>query len=210
MRGGDLRSIGIIVFDPALTVVFQNCRNDALACNGCFHDRIRRGNFAGLSIGIVYNNFRSVFIINGNCIAAGYHLRIFHGIMIAPEGLIFPVAQFDAVDTVTHDLISGFLKHIRIGVLGLCCLYCVISLKSTQLKPYPCTNSGRENGSCKDSNGDPASAFSFSVFCFILLKIPDFCSVLLFFSVFSVHFHSPYVLFGLIFCRPFGRSLIPL
>lgn len=100
------------------------------------------------------------------------------------RGSDFPVAQFDAVDTVAHDLISGFLKHIRIGVLGLCCLYYVVSLKSTQLKPYPCTNSGRENGSCKDSNGDPASAFSFSVFCFILLKIPDFCSVLLFFSVF--------------------------
>ena len=116
----------------------------------------------------------------------------------------------DAVDTVTHDLISGFLKHIRIGVLGLCCLQRVVSLKSTQLNPYPCTDSGCENGSRKDSDGDPASAFSFSVFCFILLKIPDFCSVLLFFSVFSVHFHSPYVLFGLIFCRPFGRSLIPL
>ena len=130
--------------------------------------------------------------------------------MIAPEGLIFPVAQFDAVDTVAHDLISGFLKHIRIGVFGLCCLQRVVSLKSTQLNPYPCTDSGCENGSRKDSNGDPASAFSFSVFCFILLKIPDFCSVLLFFSVFSVHFHSPYVLFGLIFCRPFGRSLIPL
>ena len=86
----------------------------------------------------------------------------------------------------------------------------VVSLKSTQLNPYPCTDSGCENGSRKDSDGDPASAFSFSVFCFILLKIPDFCSVLLFFSVFSVHFHSPYVLFGLIFCRPFGRSLIPL
>lgn len=53
--------------------------------------------------------------------------------MIAPEGLIFPVAQFDAVDTVAHDLISGFLKHIRIGVLGLCCLYCVVSLKIVEL-----------------------------------------------------------------------------
>lgn len=83
--------------------------------------------------------------------------------MIAPEGLIFPVAQFDAVDAVAHDLISGFLKHIRIGVFGLCCLQRVVSLKSTQLNPYPCTDSGCENGSRKDSDGDPASAFSFSV-----------------------------------------------